>query len=108
MQLALEEAAAAFAKGEVPIGAVLVHNGVAIARAHNLVEHTQDASAHAEMLCLRAAAAQLRVCDGDAEHCVASWNRSDACFEFVRVHVHARVQIIVVVTSSHRHSVFIF
>ena len=59
MQLALEEAAAAFAKGEVPIGAVLVHNGVAIARAHNLVEHTQDASAHAEMLCLRAAAAQL-------------------------------------------------
>ena len=59
MQLALEEAATAFAKGEVPIGAVLVHNGVAIARAHNLVEHTQDASAHAEMLCLRAAAAQL-------------------------------------------------
>lgn len=53
---AIEEAKKAFSKNEVPVGAVLVKNDKIIARAHNLVETNQDASAHAEMLCLKNAA----------------------------------------------------
>lgn len=56
MKEALREAEIAFHLGEVPIGAVLVFDGKIVARAHNLVESLQDASAHAEMLCLRSAA----------------------------------------------------
>ena len=57
MDLALEEAAAARDAGEVPIGSVLVMAGEVVASARNRVEELQDASAHAEMLCMRAAAA---------------------------------------------------
>jgi tRNA(adenine34) deaminase len=59
MTIALEEAHAAAARGEVPIGAVLVHgpSGRVLARAGNRVEETGDATAHAEMLVLRAGAA---------------------------------------------------
>lgn len=59
MREALEQAGLAFSKGEVPVGAVLVHEGEVIARAHNLVESTKDATAHAEMLCLRQGAERL-------------------------------------------------
>jgi len=55
MQLALEEAGLAFDKGEVPVGAVVVKDGVVLGRAHNLRETTKDPSAHAEILALRAA-----------------------------------------------------
>ncbi len=57
MRLAIEEAAAAFEKGEVPVGAILVKDGDVIARGHNLRETTKDPSAHAEILILRQAAA---------------------------------------------------
>ena len=53
MRIALEEAALAFAAGEVPVGAVLVRSGEVVSRAHNLVETLHDATAHAELLCLR-------------------------------------------------------
>jgi tRNA(adenine34) deaminase len=59
MHLALEEANAAAAEGEVPVGAVLVKSGAVIARAHNACEHLHDASAHAELLCLREGMRQL-------------------------------------------------
>lgn len=52
MREALKEAKRAFAKEEVPVGAVLVLEGKIIARAHNQVEMLQDATAHAEMLCM--------------------------------------------------------
>jgi len=58
MRLAIEEAAAAFEEGEVPVGAVLVRDGDVIARGHNLRETTKDPSAHAEILTLRQAAAR--------------------------------------------------
>ena len=48
MRLALEEAAAAGAAGEVPIGAVVVCDGRVVSRAHNMREHDADPSAHAE------------------------------------------------------------
>ncbi len=55
MGLALEEAKAAFAKDEVPIGAVLVEGQELLARTHNLRETTGDPTAHAEVLALREA-----------------------------------------------------
>jgi len=58
MEIALAEARAAGARGEVPVGAVVLDaNGAVLARAGNEVEARHDASAHAEMLALRAAAA---------------------------------------------------
>jgi tRNA(adenine34) deaminase len=59
MVLALDEARAAAVHGEVPVGAVVVHDGEVIARAHNLREGLQDPSAHAELLALREAARKL-------------------------------------------------
>ncbi len=59
MWLAIGEAKKAYEMGEVPVGAVLVCNNKVIARAHNLVESRQEASAHAELLCMAAAAAEL-------------------------------------------------
>jgi tRNA(Arg) A34 adenosine deaminase TadA len=60
MRLALDEAEAAGARGEVPVGAVVASaEGAVLAREGNRVEALHDASAHAEMLALRTAAAQL-------------------------------------------------
>ncbi len=59
MREALKEAMKAFDAGEVPVGAVLVHENRVIARGHNQVELLQDATAHAEMICLTAGAAVL-------------------------------------------------
>jgi len=55
MKEALKEAQLAFDKGEVPVGAVIVFQNQIVARAHNQVETLQDATAHAETLCIRAA-----------------------------------------------------
>ena len=55
MKMALEEAVAAGAGGEVPVGAVLVKDGEVIASDHNQRAETGDPSAHAEILVLRAA-----------------------------------------------------
>jgi len=55
MQAALDEAAKAFEKQEVPIGAVIVCNELIIARAHNLTETLHDPTAHAEMQAITAA-----------------------------------------------------
>ncbi len=61
MTLALHEARAAMASGEVPVGAVLVQNedGAVIARAHNQCETMRDATAHAEILAIREAGERL-------------------------------------------------
>ena len=59
MREALIEAEKAFDQGEVPVGAVLVKDNEVIARAHNLVEMLSDATAHAEMLCLKNGAKML-------------------------------------------------
>jgi len=59
MQLALQEAQAAFDKDEVPVGAVVVCDGRVIARAHNLTERLNDVTAHAEMQAFTSAADYL-------------------------------------------------
>ena len=53
MALALEEARKAAALGEIPIGAVLVHEGEVVARAHNMRETWQDGTAHAEIIVIQ-------------------------------------------------------
>ena len=60
MELALHEARAAAARGEVPVGAVvLAPDGQVLAQAGNATEAMQDASAHAELLAMRAAATRI-------------------------------------------------
>ncbi len=59
MQLALAEAALAERRDEVPIGCVIVKDDQVIARAHNLKETVQMASAHAEVLAIDRASHQL-------------------------------------------------
>ena len=56
MKKALQEAEAAFEKGEIPVGAVIVVDNRIIARAHNLTELLNDVTAHAEMQAITAAA----------------------------------------------------
>ena len=67
MQLALEEARAAGARGEVPVGCVIVRGGEVIARAGNRTIADKDPTAHAELIAIRAAAAlgseRLTGCD---------------------------------------------
>ena len=56
---ALKEAEKARIKDEVPVGAVIVQNGKIIARAHNLREKNQQASAHAEFLAIQKASKKI-------------------------------------------------
>ncbi|MBV1887725.1 MAG: nucleoside deaminase [Urechidicola sp.] len=56
MKRALQEAEAAFEKGEIPVGAIVVCKNQIIARAHNLTETLNDVTAHAEMQAFTAAA----------------------------------------------------
>jgi len=67
MRLALREAERALEHDDVPIGAVIVHDGEVIGTAHNERELRQDPTAHAEMLALR-----------EAARAVGSWRILDA------------------------------
>ncbi|MFT8837137.1 tRNA adenosine(34) deaminase TadA [Liquorilactobacillus satsumensis] len=67
MQEALYEAQKAAAIAEVPIGCVIVSNGKIIGRGHNLREHSQDVTMHAEMIALQ-----------EANAAVKSWRLPDA------------------------------
>jgi tRNA(adenine34) deaminase len=60
MKLALEEAEAAFGEEEAPVGAVIVHQGRVIGRAHNQREQLHDPTAHAEMIAITQAAEALQ------------------------------------------------
>ena len=59
MRMALDEARLAQLDGDVPVGAVIVHEGQAIARAHNEREEKDDPIAHAELLAMQRAAGAL-------------------------------------------------
>ena len=59
MKQALAEAQKAYAKGEIPIGAIVVCNGTIIARCHNLTETLNDVTAHAEMQAITSAAESI-------------------------------------------------
>lgn len=59
MRQALQEARAAMEADEVPVGAVIVHEGRVIASAHNQREQLQDPTAHAEILAITQAASEI-------------------------------------------------
>lgn len=59
MELALREAEQAYKRKEVPIGAVIVHDGMIIGRGYNQIESLKDPTAHAEMIAITAAATHL-------------------------------------------------
>ena len=60
MKIALKEAEKAFDEGEVPVGAIVVRSNHIIGKGHNQVEQLKDATAHAEMIAITAAANFLR------------------------------------------------
>ena len=60
MSLALEQARKAEEEGEVPVGAILVKDGLLIAKAHNQPISTNDPTAHAESQLIRAAGKKLK------------------------------------------------
>ena len=92
MREALRQAQKAFAAEEVPVGAVVVHAGRVIARAHNQVELLKDATAHAEMLAIT-----------QAEAAVADWRLNDCdlyvtkepCPMCAGALVHARIRRVI-------------
>jgi len=59
MSEALKEAQKAFDEDEVPVGAVIVHEGRIIARGHNQIERLKDPTAHAEIIAITSAANYL-------------------------------------------------
>jgi tRNA(adenine34) deaminase len=61
MKFALEEARVAASEHEVPIGAIVMHNGEVIARDHNRIVQRNDPTAHAEMLVIGQATKKLGV-----------------------------------------------
>lgn len=71
MRAAMAQAERAREHGDVPVGAVVVHEGLVIAEGHNRREHDQDPAAHAELVAIRAAARAL-----------GSW-RLEGCTVFV-------------------------
>ncbi|MBI4822763.1 MAG: nucleoside deaminase [Nitrospirae bacterium] len=59
MRLALREASLAFLEEEVPVGALIVHEGRIIAKAHNSREASYDPTCHAELIAIRKTAKKL-------------------------------------------------
>jgi tRNA(adenine34) deaminase len=66
MRAALREARASAEMDEVPVGCVIVHDGLVIGRGHNQVESLHDATAHAEILAI-----------GAASNALESWRLND-------------------------------
>jgi tRNA(adenine34) deaminase len=88
MQMALEEARAAGARGEVPVGCVILREGAAIARAGNRTIADKDPTAHAELLAIRQAAATLgseRLSDCDLYVTLEPCTMCAAAMSFARI-----------------------
>ncbi len=88
MQMALDEARAAGARGEVPVGCVIVRGGEVVARAGNRTVADKDPTAHAELLAIRAAAAALgseRLIDCDLYVTLEPCAMCAAAMSFARV-----------------------
>lgn len=88
MATALAEAEAAAARGEVPIGAVLVRGGTLLARAGNRTRELNDPTAHAELLVIRQAASALseeRLTDADLYVTLEPCTMCAAAISFARI-----------------------
>ena len=88
MELALEVANRAAKRGEIPVGAVLVHCGKLLVQTGNRVETDQDPTAHAEILAIRAAAQMLstkRLIDCDLYVTLEPCTMCAASISFARI-----------------------
>ena len=88
MDLALIEARAGAAAGEVPVGCVIVREGAVIARAHNRTLADHDPTAHCELLAIRHAAAALaseRLADCDLYVTLEPCTMCTAAISFARI-----------------------
>jgi tRNA(adenine34) deaminase len=88
MDLALDEARAAVAAGEVPVGCVIVHEGEVVARTHNRTLADRDPTAHCEMLAIRQAAEALaseRLTDCDLYVTLEPCAMCTAAISFARI-----------------------
>ena len=88
MQIALEEARAAGARGEVPVGCVIAREGAVVARAGNRTVADQDPTAHAELIAIRQAAAALgseRLTDCDLYVTLEPCTMCTAAMSFARI-----------------------
>jgi len=89
MEQALDEARKAQARGEVPVGCVVVRNGTIIAAAGNRTLADRDPTAHAEMLAIRAAAKIVgseRLTDCDLHVTLEPCAMCAAAISFARIH----------------------
>ena len=88
MEMALEEARAAAARGEVPVGCVIVRDGEVIARAGNRTLADKDPTGHAELIAMRTAAAALnseRLTDCDLYVTLEPCTMCAAAMSFARI-----------------------
>lgn len=88
MDIALDEARSAAARGEVPVGCVIVRNGDIVARAGNRTLADRDPTAHAELLAIRQAAAVLgseRLTDCDLHVTLEPCTMCAAAMSFARI-----------------------
>lgn len=88
MEAAFEEARAAGERGEVPIGAVVVHDGEILGRAGNETRALNDVTAHAEILAIRRAATTLgdeRLVDADLYVTLEPCTMCAAAISFARI-----------------------
>ncbi len=88
MEIALDQADAAGARGEVPIGCVIVRDGEVIARAGNRTISDRDPTGHAELLAIRAAASVLaseRLADCDLYVTLEPCTMCAAAMSFARI-----------------------
>ena len=92
MQIAIQEAIKAEKEGEVPVGAVLVKDGLLIAKAHNQPISKNDATAHAEIQLVRAAGKELQNYRLNGSTLFVTLEPCAMCFGAM---VHARVKRIV-------------
>jgi tRNA(adenine34) deaminase len=88
MSIALEEARAAGARGEVPVGCVVVRDGTIVARAGNRTIADHDPTAHAELIAIRSAASALgseRLADCDLYVTLEPCAMCAAAMSFARI-----------------------
>src|SRR5665811_1855432 len=88
MEMALDQARAAGARGEVPVGCVIVRDGEVVARAGNRTISDRDPTAHAELLAIRQAAAALgseRLADCDLYVTLEPCAMCAAAMSFARI-----------------------
>jgi len=122
MSIALEESRAAAARGEVPVGCVVVMDGRIVARAGNRTIADHDPTAHAEVIAIRAAASALgseRLADCDLYVTLEPCAMCTAAMSFARMRrlyfgaadakggaVEHGVRFFAAPTCHHRHEVY--